>query len=253
MLTMDIASVMPARTRSRALVLWRHVLASLEAEIVGGELVPGQQLPTEQALADRFQVHRNTVRRALDALRDGGLIRVEQGRGSFVRERVVRHPLDAHSRLTSTVKDLERVGSRHYVGSRNARASQAMAVELGLAKGDVMRRVDILSTVDGHPVAFAKNFFPLPRFRGIERIVRQTQSISTALTAYGVAEYHRHETRVTATMPSRADADTLRQSRLRPVLAVTTVNRDAAGVPIQLVNSKLSPQWIELVVRPADD
>ncbi len=99
----------------------------------------------------------------------------------------------------------------------------------------------------------AKNFFPLPRFRGIERIIKQTQSISTAFTTFGVAEYHRHETRVTATMPSRADADTLRQSRSRPVLAVTTVNRDAAGVPIQLVNSKLSPQWIELVVRPTED
>lgn len=57
-------------------------------QIKRGELVPNQQLPTENSLAQQFKLSRHTVRTALDDLEKEGWIIREQGRGTFVSNRV---------------------------------------------------------------------------------------------------------------------------------------------------------------------
>lgn len=52
--------------------------------IRGGELQPGDRLPTEMELARGFSVGRTSVREALQKLETLGLIHVERGRGAFV-------------------------------------------------------------------------------------------------------------------------------------------------------------------------
>ncbi|NOY30338.1 MAG: GntR family transcriptional regulator [Planctomycetes bacterium] len=64
----------------------------LLAEMVAGRLKPGLPLPSELRLADKFNVSRVTVRRALSEMENEGLVRREQGRGTFVSD-------DAQQRL----------------------------------------------------------------------------------------------------------------------------------------------------------
>ncbi|HTN11112.1 MAG TPA: GntR family transcriptional regulator [Acetobacteraceae bacterium] len=75
--------------REDGVALWRQIANALEAEIAAATLAPGARLPTEAQLAARFAVNRHTVRRALEEMSRNGLIRVEQGRGSFVAEDVL--------------------------------------------------------------------------------------------------------------------------------------------------------------------
>lgn len=56
-------------------------------DIMGGAYSEGDRLPTETALADRFEVSRPVVREALAQLRDDGLIQVRRGSGSYVQKR----------------------------------------------------------------------------------------------------------------------------------------------------------------------
>lgn len=63
---------------------WARIERELREDIELGGLVPGSRLPSEHLLAERFGVNRHTVRRALSALQERGLIRVEQGKGTFV-------------------------------------------------------------------------------------------------------------------------------------------------------------------------
>lgn len=63
----------------------------LRQQIVSGKLQPGDRLPTEKELAGVFGVSVQTVRQAQQALIQEGLIRKEQGRGTFVSERARRH------------------------------------------------------------------------------------------------------------------------------------------------------------------
>lgn len=59
----------------------------LRARITSGEWAPGEQLPSEQALADEAGISRPTVRAALRQLASSGLVRVRQGAGTFVTAR----------------------------------------------------------------------------------------------------------------------------------------------------------------------
>jgi len=60
------------------------VASSISREIVQGRLKPGDQLPSEQALATTFGVSRNVVREAIAKLRSEGRVWSKQGRGAFV-------------------------------------------------------------------------------------------------------------------------------------------------------------------------
>jgi GntR family transcriptional regulator, transcriptional repressor for pyruvate dehydrogenase complex len=62
------------------------VASSLTREIAQGRLKPGDQLPTEQALATTFGVSRNVVREAIARLRFEGRVWSQQGRGAFVSD-----------------------------------------------------------------------------------------------------------------------------------------------------------------------
>jgi DNA-binding FadR family transcriptional regulator len=62
------------------------VASSISREIAEGRLKPGDQLPTEQALARTFGVSRNVVREAIARLRSENRVWSKQGRGAFVAE-----------------------------------------------------------------------------------------------------------------------------------------------------------------------
>lgn len=69
-------------------LLWEQVAADLRRDIRSGELGPGARLPSEQELVDMYRVARGTIRSAVRALRDEGLIVVRMGKGAFVRRQL---------------------------------------------------------------------------------------------------------------------------------------------------------------------
>ena len=54
--------------------LYEQIVQQIEESIVKGELKPGDQLPAERELAQRFGVSRTAVREAVKALREKGLV-----------------------------------------------------------------------------------------------------------------------------------------------------------------------------------
>lgn len=61
----------------------------LRSRILGGEYPAGSRLPAQHDLAEEFSVTIMTLRQAIAALVDEGLVRAERGRGTFVAERPV--------------------------------------------------------------------------------------------------------------------------------------------------------------------
>lgn len=83
---------------------YRQIADTLRAAIESGDLAPGAQLPALPALMDEYAVSLGTVRNALAALRDAGLIVTRQGKGSYVRTQ--RAP-DAEDELTNLRRVVE--------------------------------------------------------------------------------------------------------------------------------------------------
>src|SRR5262245_6879344 len=96
---------------------WQQIQPTPEHEIRSGVCPTGQRLPTEEELAERFAVHRHTVRHAIERLREKELVRVEQGSGSFVREPAVTYRLGSRTRLTAAVLNVTRKPSRKVLSS----------------------------------------------------------------------------------------------------------------------------------------
>src|SRR3954462_1711093 len=99
----DISMTSPSAgaplARGQGVALWRQIAGSLETEIAGGGLSPGARLPTEAGLTAPYGVNSHTVRRAMQELENRGLVRIEQGRGSFVAEDVLDYPVGPRTRF----------------------------------------------------------------------------------------------------------------------------------------------------------
>lgn len=65
--------------------VWQQVAARIEADIADGTLPPGAMLRGERAMAEEMGVAIGTVRRAMEDLRDRGLIVTLPHKGTFVR------------------------------------------------------------------------------------------------------------------------------------------------------------------------
>ncbi len=77
--------------------LYEQIVQQIEESIVKGNLKPGDQLPAERELAQRFGVSRTAVREAVKALREKGLVEAYSGRGTFITDgttHAVRQSLD---------------------------------------------------------------------------------------------------------------------------------------------------------------
>lgn len=235
--------------RRGASTLWRVVADTIEQDIQSSRYRPGEKLPTEFELAERFSVHRNTIRRAMVVLRERDLLRIEQGRGTFVKERMVRHQLGPKTRLTTALKDIERVSERRYLGTERVRVTNELARDLRMPRNRFVRRVDTMTVVDTIVVSLTASYFPLPRFEKIETIIEETGSFSEAWKRLGVQEYRRHESRISAVALSKLDAELLSMSRGQPAIFVTNINIDEEGLPIVVSFTRIAPQHMELVVR----
>lgn len=65
---------------------YRQIAAALEQRIESKAYPPGSQMPTEALLVEEFGAARDTVRRAVALLAEGGLVVTVHGRGTYVRD-----------------------------------------------------------------------------------------------------------------------------------------------------------------------
>ena len=132
----------------------------LRADILGGELAPGERLP-EVSLAERYGVGRGAIRTALIELRGEGLVEIEANRGAMVR----RIGLEEAIEIAEARKVLEALiaGRAAANGDRTERETLApivAAMEEAVATGDNRRYSELnrelhrrIWEVGGHRVA----------------------------------------------------------------------------------------------------
>ena len=85
---------------------------------------PAARLPTEAQLSARFGVNRHTVRRALEELSRNGLVRIEQGRGSFVAEDVLDYTVGPRTRFSEWIRRHNKEPSGRVLAAARDRGGQ---------------------------------------------------------------------------------------------------------------------------------
>jgi GntR family transcriptional regulator, phosphonate transport system regulatory protein len=236
--------------RQDGIALWRQIFGKLQGDIASGGLKPGTRLPTEAELSAQFGVNRHTVRRALEELSRDGLVRVEQGRGSFVAEDVLDYNVEARTRFSEWIRKHNKEPSGIIRQLREIPADQRVAAGLGVRGGSRVVVLERLGFADDRPVSLARHYFPASRLKGMLQALQATPRITEALRAVGVDDYLRQQTRVTARLPTQTEADLLRMARNRPVLITENINVDRAGTIIEFATGCYPTPRVQIVFEP---
>ncbi|MBU0726804.1 MAG: phosphonate metabolism transcriptional regulator PhnF [Alphaproteobacteria bacterium] len=234
-------------SRRAGIALWRQIEEAVTRDIAQGRFQPGDRLPTEKQLSDQFKVNRHTLRRAMEALEARGLIRIEQGRGSFVQEHVLDYTLGARTRFSEIVSAQNRIPGGRLIDSAQIRAEGEIAKLLELPFGTPCTLLRTVHDADGRPITYSHNYFPSARFPNAAAVYGEFHSVTRMVQAHGVADYKRKLTRITARMPTEDEAAMLAQPRNRPVLLAEAVDADLDGVPIRYGYVRFASERVQLV------
>jgi len=211
--------------------LWRQISERIAEDSSTKGLEPGTRLPTEAELAARFEVSRNTLRRAMSMLEDDGVVRIEQGRGTFVHEGLISYEISKRTRFSENLKRQGREPGRKVKRVEEIPANEVVAAKLAIKPGEMVTVIESLSLADGVALAFALMYYPVDRFPDlVER--RHEVSASAMLKSYGIENYTRLNTLITTRPPTDIEARTLQQPRSRWVLCMEKVDIDEDGRPI---------------------
>ena len=229
--------------------LWRRVADAVEHGIAVGRFQPGTKLPGEVELADRFGVNRHTVRRAIGALAARGLVRAERGSGTYVEAQRLAYPIRTRTRFSEIVGATGRAADGRLIASAAEDAEAEIARRLRLPPGAPVVRIEVLRHADRVPICAATSWLPQRRFADAAKIYATARSMTKTLAHFGIHDYARQETRITAAVVDAADALRLELAPGRPVLMVDSVDADRDGAPILTTRARFAADRIELIVE----
>ena len=219
--------------------------SELRDEIAAG--VTGA-LPSESELGERHGVSRVTVRRALELLRDEGLVASRRGAGWFVLSDPIRQPL---GRVTTIEAALEAAGARperRVLEFGFEPAAPEVAKTLGLPADAEVLRVLRLNLADGEPFALVTVWLPAAVGDHVSRADVERATFFELLPLQGV-EAGRVVQTIVARAAERSEARRLGVHTGDPVLACRRVTYDRTGAAVMVSEHRYPAQSTALEVE----
>ena len=131
-------------------IRYHQIADELRSRVSAGEYLSGGVLPSESELSAEFGVSRVTIRKALEVLRDDGLVDARQGFGWFVAGETVRQPLARLATIEEQMRDSGVKPERRVLEFAFEKAPRDVAGELGTTQTLRVKRVNL---ADGQPFA----------------------------------------------------------------------------------------------------
>src|ERR1700730_2160398 len=209
----------------------------------------GERLPGENEIAERDRVTRHPVRRALATLADRGLVRAERGSGTYVEAPKLAYPLRSRTRFSEIVGAGGREPRGQLIGASEEPATRDLARQLALKTGAPLIRIEALRLADRIPICVGTTWFCAERVPEAGRIYERGRSTTKLLAHYGIRDYRRASTRVTAGIVDATDAAQLDLALGRPILVVDSTDVDAEGQPLLTTRARFAAERVEFVVE----
>jgi GntR family phosphonate transport system transcriptional regulator len=236
--------------RQTGVALWRQIADRIREAITRGAYDETGMVPPETMLADQFGVNRHTVRSALAALAQEGIVRAVQGRGTLIERRErLNFPISKRTRFTTGISGQARETRGFLLAAAAEPADAEVARWLKMRAGDAVIRLETTREADKRPVSRATSWFPAARFGDIAETYRKTESITKAFALLGLQDYVRTTTEITA---AHADAGDIADLELTPgaILLITkALNTDLDGVPVQYSITRFAADRVQFTIE----
>jgi GntR family phosphonate transport system transcriptional regulator len=240
---------MTMQDAASGVALWRQVADGIERGIADGSFAAGEKLPGENEIAGTYRVNRHTVRRALATLAERGFVRAERGSGTYVEAPRLAYPLRSRTRFSEIVGAGGREPRGQLIAASLESATRDLARQLNLKTGAPLVRLDTLRLADRTPICVGTTWLDAERFGDAGRIYERVRSTTKLLAHYGIRDYRRASTRVTASIVDATDAVRLDLALGRPILVVDKTDVDPDGKPLLTSHARFAAERIEFVVE----
>ncbi len=138
-------------------IRYQQIAEELRGRVLAGDFAAGRMLPSESELSAEFAASRVTVRRALEVLRDEGLVDARQGFGWFVAGDPLRQPLGRLATIEEQMAESGVVSERRILEFAFERAPKFVTRVLNTPQ---VLRVKRLNMADGEPFAIVTVWCP---------------------------------------------------------------------------------------------
>src|SRR5262245_52959576 len=229
--------------------LWRQVADEIERGIADGRFAAGTKLPGETEIAEAYRVNRHTVRRAIATLAERGLVRAERGSGTYVEAQRLAYPIHKRTRFSEIIGATGRAVSGRLIASAVEAADTEIAKRLRVKPGTLVNRLETLRHADRVPISTGTVWLPAQRFPEAAEVYAGVRSMTKTLAHFGVHQYARKSTQITAAVVDATDAARLEIIPGRPILCLDSVDVDADDVPVLTAHSRFVADRIALVVE----
>ncbi|MBM9510268.1 GntR family transcriptional regulator [Actinacidiphila acididurans] len=211
--------------------LWRQAKAALQHRIELGEVKPGSRLPPERELCRMLGISRVTLRKALTALVEEGVLRAAQGRGWYVAPAERKEWPNTLESFSETARRMGLVATSRILRRECAPASFDEAEEFQIAPGTPLYRLERVRMLDAVPIAVDHSLVPADIAVGFDEVDFTVRSLYETLSGLG-HELAQADTTIEARPADAALAGHLAIAAGTPVLDMRQIVRDRAQRPL---------------------
>lgn len=232
-----------------ALPLYLQIANQLRRNIQEAVFKVGDRLPTETELSKQFGVNRHTLRRAMEVLRQEGIVGIERGRGTFVMADPITLPIGKRVRFNESLKAqfLQPVWQVLRIVEINADAKLSKWLEIEVGAPVIL--FERLSSIENIPISISSSHFPGQYFPGLISHCETYRSISMMLQKEYGCDHIRRSTRLSARLAQANDARQLKMPANGPILLSESINVDQKGVVIEYGVTRFRGERMELVLE----
>lgn len=144
--------------------LYKQIAKKLKNEIQDGTLLPGDAIPSEHKLAEKYEVSRVTIRQAIDLLVSQQLLHRIQGSGTYVSEQKIEHDIYRLQGFTEEMASLNKEATNEVLQFELREPSEKIKDILRLAGEERTFYVKRLRSIEGVPVVLEKTYLPVGLF-----------------------------------------------------------------------------------------
>jgi GntR family transcriptional regulator len=215
--------------------LYQQIKALITQSLQAGAWKPGEVIPSEVELAQRYRVSQGTVRKAIDELATENLLVRRQGKGTFVATHAEAQVQYRFLRLVPDDGSAERM-TRRFLDCRRLRAPAEVARPLDLKAGDSVVEIRRLLFFRGRPTVLDELWLPGAMFKGLtaQRLDEWRGPLYGLFEAEFGVRMIRAEEKIRAVAADEAAAALLEVQSSAPLLSVERVAFTYGDRPVEL-------------------
>ncbi|MGZ4430063.1 MAG: GntR family transcriptional regulator [Gaiellales bacterium] len=218
----------------RGVPRYREVADQLQSRITGGDLAPGQRIPSERAVAEEFGISRMTARQAVELLVRRGVVYRRPGSGTFVAPARIEHSLQRLAGFSEQMREQGIEPSGRVLASRLIQRVEPDArTALQLTAGEAAWMIRRVRFGDGEPLVIETFHVPeavCPDLGSHDLTYGSLYDLMRRV--YDVYPVTAHET-IEPTACEPDDAAHLATRPGAPAILVTRTTLDRLGRPVE--------------------